>query len=80
MLSISEITSIAIIANGIHAINFPITPVTKKSGMNAGLGLATVYTIIQLHNGHIDVKSRPGHGTTFYIYLPACDGSVGCDN
>jgi len=46
---------------------------TKKSGANAGLGLATVYTIIQLHNGHIDVKTRPGHGTTFFIYLPACD-------
>jgi len=42
---------------------------TKQSG--SGLGLATVYSIIRRHQGHIDVESKLGKGTTFYIWLPA---------
>ncbi len=42
---------------------------TKKKG--SGLGLATSNTIIQKHNGHIEVKSAEGAGTTFSVYLPA---------
>lgn len=42
---------------------------TKPKG--SGLGLATSYSIIKNHNGHITVESRTGVGTVFYIYLPA---------
>ncbi len=42
---------------------------TKQKGN--GLGLAICYSIIKKHDGHITVESKPGIGTTFYIYLPA---------
>jgi two-component system sensor histidine kinase HydH len=41
---------------------------TKPSG--AGLGLAIVHNIIKAHNGDIDIKSKPGKGTTFTVVLP----------
>lgn len=42
---------------------------TKQSG--SGLGLATVYSIIRKHQGHIEVESELGKGTTFRLWLPA---------
>jgi len=42
---------------------------TKQTGQ--GLGLATVYSIINKHGGHIDIESKEGQGSTFTLCLPA---------
>ena len=49
---------------------------TKPFGSGNGLGLASVYGIVNNHGGRISVDSNVNEGTTFIIYLPASDKPV----
>jgi two-component system, cell cycle sensor histidine kinase and response regulator CckA len=44
---------------------------TRQDTGGHGLGLSSVYGIVRHHGGHVAVKSSPGAGTTFDVYVRA---------
>lgn len=47
---------------------------TERSG--TGLGLAVTRVIVEAQGGHVGVRSRPGHGSTFLAWIPAAEVEV----
>ncbi len=50
---------------------------TKPEGKGSGLGLSITHGIVKQHGGEIAVRSAPGEGTTFDIFLPLTEASTG---
>ncbi len=49
---------------------------TTRENIGAGLGLSSVYGIVKNHQGHINISSRQGKGTTVTIYFQARDAEL----
>jgi signal transduction histidine kinase len=68
VLSVTD-TGEGIEAENLHHIFEPFFT-TKDVGKGSGLGLSIAHGIVKEHDGWIDVKSQPGSGTTFMVFLP----------
>ena len=65
-----EDTGVGIPTENLRSIYDPFFT-TKSGGRGTGLGLAVSYGIVREHSGSFQVRSEPGHGTTFRLEFPA---------
>ncbi len=52
---------------------------TKGPGGGTGLGLATVHAVVADHGGALNLRSRPGAGSTFEVYLPRTEAPAAAE-
>ncbi len=76
LLTISD-TGSGISADIVERIYDPFfTSKTTDKKRGSGLGMSVVDAVVKDHSGFIDLKTRVGQGTSFYIYLPATEAPV----
>ena len=80
-LSTGDYVNISVVDHGVGIAEKHVAiifdPFFSTKEMGRGLGLATAYSIIKNHDGHITVQLEPGKNTTFDIYLPIPEESIG---
>jgi len=62
-------SGIGILPENFDRIFYPFFT-TKEVGQGTGLGLSVSYSIVEKHNGRIEVESAAGVGSTFVVLLP----------
>ncbi len=79
-----EYIKLSVADNG-HGIPADVLPTifdpfisTKKADnkKGSGLGLSIVESVMKDHNGYVDVNSKVGEGTVFYLYFPVCRDDI----
>jgi two-component system cell cycle sensor histidine kinase/response regulator CckA len=70
VLTVSD-SGVGIVSEDMERIFEPFYTKKVMGRTGTGLGMAVVWGTVKDHNGHIDVKSHIGKGTTFTLYFPA---------
>jgi len=73
MIAVSD-TGHGIPSNLLHKVFEPFFT-TKDAGRGSGLGLSMVYGFVKQSDGHVNIYSEEGHGTTVRLYLPLASGA-----
>ena len=69
VLEVSD-NGVGIAAEELNRIFEPFYTKKVMGRSGTGLGMAVVWGTVQDHRGYIDIESKEGKGTTFYLYLP----------
>jgi CheY-like chemotaxis protein len=75
VLEVSD-TGIGIATEELNRIFEPFYTKKVMGRSGTGLGMAVVWGTVQDHRGYIDIESKDGEGTTFYLYFPVTRDSI----